>query len=81
MLDNEYERYELEEMAGAVGEYFSSVTGRNIEVGIDEDDDYWISSSRTNGREYFESLEAVEDRLKALYSDLFQEDDYEAEAL
>lgn len=71
-MNDNYE--EIEEQLMLVSEYYSEVTGRNIEAGIDEDLDIWISSSRTNGREYFEAIRDVESRIKQLYSDMMLDD-------
>nr|DAW17403.1 MAG TPA: hypothetical protein [Caudoviricetes sp.] len=54
--------------------YYSDATGRAIDFGIDTVDDFWIRSHRTNDKEYFESVDEVERRLKLLYSDVLPED-------
>lgn len=74
---SDYEFEELEEITADLSNYYSEITGRNIEIGIDEDEDLWISSSRTNGREYLESLKEVERRLHLLYGDLIEDNEDE----
>ncbi len=73
-MDNE-ELEELLESANSVADYFSGITGSNILVGADATGDVWISSTRTNGREYLESIQEAERRLELLYSDYFDDDD------
>lgn len=73
-MDNE-EFEELVEATNAVADYFSEITGSSIYVGADASGDVWISSSRTNDREYLESIQEAERRLELLYSDYFDEDD------
>lgn len=70
---------ELEETVNDLAEYYSEVTGRNIKMGVDEDLDIWLDSSRTNGREYVESIQELERRMHLLYSDLIEDDDEEEE--
>lgn len=77
-MSNEFEFEELEESLTAISEYYSEVTGRNILAGVDSDLDIWIESSRTNGREYLESMSEVERRLRSLYSDLVVDDEYDS---
>lgn len=72
----DYEVEELEETVNQLSDYYSEVTGRDIGMGVDEDLDIWINSSRTNGREYVESIEELERRIKLLYQDLIEDDDY-----
>lgn len=74
---DEYE--ELEETVNDLAEYYSEVTGRNIRMGVDEDLDIWLDSSRTNGREYVESIQELERRMHLLYSDLIEDEDEEEE--
>lgn len=68
-------RDELEEITSDLAEYYSSVTGRNIMLGVGDDLDIWLSSNRTHGKEYFESIAEVTRRIELLYSDLLEEDD------
>lgn len=68
---------ELEEITADLGNYYSEITGRNIEIGVDGSGDLWISSSRTNGKEYLENLKEVERRLHLLYEDLIEDDEEE----
>lgn len=72
----DYELEELEETVDQLSEYYSQVTGRDIGMGVDEDLDIWINSSRTNGREYVADIEELERRIKLLYQDLIEDDDY-----
>lgn len=58
-----------------ISEYFTEVTGRVINAGI-ESGEIWMSSNRTNGKEYFDSIDELEFRLKMLYSELLMDDDY-----
>jgi ABC-type tungstate transport system permease subunit len=69
---------EVVEEVSAVAEYFTELTGRSIDAGVDADLDIWIESSRTNGREYLESVNEVERRLRLLYSDLILDDEYDS---
>jgi hypothetical protein len=66
---------ELEEVVGELGNYYSETIGRNVDMGVDADLDIWFSSSRTNGREYVDSIEELERRIKLLYGDLIEDDD------
>lgn len=65
---------ELLEVTDHLSEYYSDTTGRNITLGVNEDE-IWIDSTRTHGREFFDSLEEAERRLKLLYSDLLPDED------
>ncbi len=73
MFSEEFD--ELVEAGEALSDYFSGITGSNILVGADATGDVWISSTRTNGREYLESIQEAERRLELLYSDYFDDDD------
>jgi len=68
---------EVREVLDNLSDYYAVVTGSRISMGVDANIDVWVDSSRTNGREYFESIEEAEDRIKRLY-DLEDEDDYNA---
>lgn len=70
-----YELDELEEIVSDLSEYYSEAIGRNVDMGVDEDFDIWFSSSRTNGREYVDSIEELERRMKLLYADLIEDND------
>jgi len=82
MIEDEFDQYsETEEQIDSLSEYYSQVTGRNILMGFDNDlEEVYINSSRTNGNEYFESVDDAERRIKQLYSDLIldDEDDYDS---
>lgn len=66
---------ELEEIVNGLGNYYSETIGRNVDMGVDGNLDIWFSSSRTNGREYVDSLEELERRMKLLYRDLIEDND------
>ena len=66
---------ELEEIVNDLGNYYSETIGRNVETGVDADLDIWFSSSRTNGREYVDSLDELDRRMKLLYRDLIEDDE------
>lgn len=69
---DEYE--EMQETLNELSEYYSSATGRNIALGVDRDLDLWLESSRTNGKEYFDSISGIEERLRSLYSDFVSDE-------
>jgi hypothetical protein len=75
MANEDYEEL-IEEVAG-ISDYYSDIIGRNIGLGVDASLDVWLDSARTNGREYFESIEEAERRVKLLYSDLLPDEDDE----
>ncbi len=58
---------EAYEMASGLSDYYSNLTGRSVDVGIDGNGDIWISGYRTSGREYFSSVEEAERRLEIVY--------------
>ena len=74
-----FEFDELEEIVNDLGNYYSETIGRNVDMGVDEDLDIWFSSSRTNGREYVDSIEELERRMKLLYADLIEDNDEDGE--
>jgi hypothetical protein len=62
---------ELNEQANQLAEAYTEITGTSIQADIDNNlEEFWISSNRTNGREYFYSIEEAEQRLRQLYEDL-----------
>lgn len=64
----EYEDIEeVREVLDNLSDYYAVITGSRISMGVDANIDVWVDSSRTNGREYFESIEEAEDRIKRLY--------------
>jgi hypothetical protein len=63
------ERYEV--LADLI-DYYTTVIGRPVRMGIDNDTDFWLSASRTNGREYFESIQEIEDRMADLYPEFLE---------
>ena len=58
-----------------LAEYYSTELGTNIVMGA-EDGDLWLQCGRTNGREYFEAINDLEDRVKTLYQDKLPDYDY-----
>jgi len=58
---------EVREVLDNLSDYYAVITGSRITMGVDANIDVWVDSSRTNGREYFESIEEAEDRIKRLY--------------
>lgn len=73
MANEEFD--EILEATIDVADYYSDITGRNITMGVDASADVWLDSNRTNGREYFDSLEEAERRIKLLYDDLLPDED------
>lgn len=65
---------EATEIASNLSDYYSSLTGRSVDMGIDGSGDIWISGYRTSGREYFSSLEEAERRLEIVYEDYLADD-------
>lgn len=68
------DNYEKLENIGNLADYFTSVSGHPIDVGLAGNGDIWISSNRTNGREYLDSVSEAERRLELLYSDFMIDD-------
>jgi hypothetical protein len=64
---------ELNEELVSLSEYYTEVAGRVIDLGS-EGGDIWISSSRTSGREYFNTLDEAEERIHQLYEEYFLDD-------
>ena len=58
-----------------LSDYYSEVLGSDVRAGLQQGE-LWLSCSRTNGREYFESVSDLEDRIKNLYNDRLIDDDY-----
>lgn len=54
-------------------EYYSETLGTDVRTGI-EGGDLWLSCNRTNGREYFESVDELEFRVKVLYDEYLMDD-------
>lgn len=69
-----------EDDALELGDIWTEITGRVVEAGASEDE-IWISSNRTNGKEYFDDIAEAERRLKILYSDLLIDDGEEYDPL
>lgn len=71
-MDREY----ITEQLDLLSEYYSEAVGTNIRTGVEPDGDVWVMCNRTTGREYFESVSDLEDRVKLLYDEYFIDDDY-----
>ena len=73
--DEPMERWnDLADEADGIAEYYSEMTGKNIRVGVQSLDEFFIEAPRTNGREYLPSLKDADRRLKQLYEDLLPDD-------
>jgi hypothetical protein len=68
-------REHVEEQLDLLSEYYSETLGTDVRTGI-EGSDIWVSCSRTNGREYFEEVSELENRVKILYDEMLVDDDY-----
>jgi len=75
------DKYEIAEAIDGLSEYYSSISGHLVNLGITDDYDIWIASNRTNGKEYLESIQEAERRLEILYSDLMIDDGYTTDPL
>lgn len=73
-MPNNDDLEDVTEMLMELSDYYSTITGRNVELGYDEDLDFWLESGRTNGREYFDEISEVEHRVRMLYSDKLGDD-------
>lgn len=63
------------DQATELADYYTEISGSNVLAGIEDNlEEFWVSSNRTNGREYFESIEEADRRLKILYQDLLPDD-------
>ena len=71
---NEEDLEELQEQLQSLSEYYSEATGRNVEMGITRDEEIWVDTIRTNGKEFYESVDDAEYRIKQLYAELFVDD-------
>lgn len=65
----------VEEQLNLLSEYYSETLGLDVRTGI-EGGDVWVSCGRTNGREYFEEVSELENRVKILYYEMLVDDDY-----
>jgi hypothetical protein len=74
MRDEKY--MEILETSVNLTEYYSEETGRDVTFGFDNEYELWVDAPRTNGKEYFETYEAGEERVRLLYPDVFLDDDY-----
>ena len=72
MANEDFE--EANEIASGLSDYYSNITGRSVDVGIDGNGDIWISGYRTSGREYFSSVEEAERRLEIVYENYLADD-------
>lgn len=66
---------ELIETLGDLSDYYTDITGASITLGVDSGGDVYLSSNRTHGKEYFDSIEEAERRVKILYSDVIEDED------
>jgi hypothetical protein len=65
----------MNQEATELAEYYTELTGTSVQADVDFNlEEYWVSSNRTNGKEYFESIEEADRRLKMLYQDLMPDD-------
>jgi hypothetical protein len=71
---NEEDLEELKEQLQSLAEYYSEETGRNVEMGINNDEEIWLNTRRTNGKEFYESIGDAEYRIRQLYAELFVDD-------
>ncbi len=63
------------DQARELADYYTEISGSNVQADIEDNlEEFWVSSNRTNGREYFESIEEADRRLKILYEDLLSDD-------
>lgn len=65
MADDNFD--EVCELVSNLSDYYSDITGRNVDLGVDSGGDIWLSGYRTSGREYFQSVQEAERRLEILY--------------
>ncbi len=63
------ERYEI---LADLADYYATIIGRNIDMGFDGVSDFWLVAGRTNGREYFESIQEIEERMAQLYPEFLE---------
>lgn len=71
---DEEELQDLQEQLSSLAEYYSEATGRNVEMGISRDEEIWVNTIRTNGKEFYESVDDAEFRVRQLYSEVFLDD-------
>lgn len=74
MRDDRY--FELYEQASNLTDYYSEQIGKQVEFGLDGYEDLWVRIPRGNGKEYFDSFDTAEERVRLLYPDIFLDDDY-----
>lgn len=72
--DRDERMTDMYDEAFGIAEYYSEMAGREVEVVVENYEDVYIESSRTNGREYFTSLIEADNRLRQLYSDILLDD-------
>jgi hypothetical protein len=66
---------EMNEEATQLADYYTEMTGTNVEADVENNlEEFWIRSSRTNGKEYFESIRDADRRLRQLYEELLPDD-------
>ena len=63
------------EQAQDLADYYTEISGSDVHADIENNlEEFWISSNRTNGKEYFESIEEADRRLRQLYEELLPDD-------
>lgn len=72
---------EILDEASGLASYYSDLSGHVVETGALSVDEIWISSRRTNGREYFEDVRTANDRLEQLYQEYIQDFDDDRDPL
>lgn len=66
---------ELHDEATELADYYTEITGFDVRADVaDTMDEFWIKSNRTNGAEYFESIQEADRRLRQLYEDMLPDD-------
>jgi len=66
---------EMNEQATQLADSYTEITGTIIQADVDSNlEEFWISSNRTNGREYFYSIQEADRRLQQLYEDYLLDD-------
>lgn len=66
---------DMTDEAEQLADYYTEITGSNVSAGVANTlDEFWVKSNRTNGEEYFESIQEADRRLKQLYEDMLPDD-------
>lgn len=75
MRDDKY--FEVFEQSSNLSDYYSEQIGTDVEFGFDRDGhDLWFRTPRSS-KEYVESYDFAEERIRSIYSELFLDDDYD----